>query len=154
MDECTNAFETLKKILRQVRDPEALNDHPWVQGLIVQEALVQTPQFAEVSGGQQLISAISGLFRQLQPRNSPRRGKRLDPRWGEFGLLAALYFAPFDQGISFPTSFLDAWSRIDQSILYFVYGKPVVALAEEEIQRYRLVGCDLEYGSTSTLSDW
>jgi hypothetical protein len=154
MDESTAPFETLKQILRHARQPDLLNAHPWTQSLIVQEALANDPRLVQASPGQQLIGALAGLFKQLQPANPPRAGKRLDPRWGEFGLLAALYFAPFNHGTSFPTSLMEAWCRIDPAILYFVYGKPAEALCPEEIGKYTLVGADLAYGSASTLSDW
>src|SRR5688572_27824973 len=136
MEESTAPFETLKQILRHARQPDLLNDHPWTQSLIVQEALASDPGLAEASPGQQLIGALAGLFKQLQPANPPRVGKRLDPRWGEFGLLAALYFAPFNHGTSFPTSLMEAWCRIDPAILYFVYGKPAEALCPEDIGKY------------------
>jgi hypothetical protein len=154
MKESTAPFETLKQILRHARQPDLLNDHPWTQSLIVQEALANDPRLAQASPGQQLIGALAGLFKQLQPANPPRAGKRLDPRWGEFGLLAALYFAPFNHGTSFPTSLMEAWCRIDPAILHFVYGKPAEALCAEEIRRYELVGADVAYGAASTLSDW
>jgi hypothetical protein len=147
-------FETLKQILRHARQPDLLNDHPWTRSLIVQEALTNDPGLAQAGPGQQLIGALAGLFKQLQPTHPPRAGKRLDPRWGEFGLLAALYFAPFNHGTSFPTSLMEAWCRIDPAILYFVYGKPGEALCPEEVRKYTLVGADLAYGSASTLSDW
>jgi hypothetical protein len=154
MDKNTVPFETLKQILRHARNPDVLNEHPWTRSLIVQEALASAPHLTQASPGQQLIDAILRLFPQLQPANPPRAGKRLDPRWGEFGLLAALYFTPFNNGTSFPASHLDAWGRIDPAILYFVYGKPAEALVEEQVKQYQLVGSDLEYGSASTLSDW
>src|SRR3990172_4035641 len=154
MDKSAATFETLKQILRHVRNPDLLNDHPWTRSLIVQEARASAPQLTQASPGQQLVSALASLFPQLQPAGPPPGGQRLDPRWGEFGLLAALYFTPFNHGTSFPTSHLDAWGRIDPAILYFVYGKPAEALANEQIKRYQLVGADLEYGSASTLSDW
>ncbi|MEP7133557.1 MAG: DUF4012 domain-containing protein [Chloroflexota bacterium] len=147
-------IEELKQILHHVRSPEALDDHPWTRSLIVREVYGKTPHLIQVNPGQQLIGALASLFQQLQPANPPRAGKRLDPRWGEFGLLAALYFAPFNYGTPFPSSLLDAWRRIDSAILYLVYGKPVEELSEEQIKTYQLVGSDLEYGSTSTLSDW
>ena len=154
MDNNDSAFETLKEILRHIRYPDELNDHAWTRSLFVEQARLSTPQLAGVSPGQQLISALAGLFPELQPAAPPRTGKRLDPRWGEYGLLAALYFMPFHHGTSYPTSLLDAWGRIDQAILTSVYGEPVGELAEEQIQRYRLVGGEIEYGSPSTLSDW
>ncbi len=104
--------------------------------------------------GQQLIDAIARLFPRLQPSAPPRRGKRLDSRWGEFGLLAALYFTPFNHGTPYPSSFTDAWGRIDPAILYFVFGRPAEELPDEDVKRYQLVGADLEYAPASTLSDW
>ena len=82
----------------------------------MQEALASAPLLKETDPGQQLVSALAGLFLQMQPPAPPRRGKRLDPRWGEFGLLAALYFAPFNHGTAFPTTLLEAWARIDPAI--------------------------------------
>jgi hypothetical protein len=147
-------FETLKQILRHARNPELLNDHPWTQSLFVQEAVLDSPQLREVCPGQQLIGALAWLFPQVQPATPPRHGKRLDPRWGEFGLLAALYFTPFNHGTSYPSSLIEAWGRIDPAILYFVYGRPAETLCQQEIKKYELVGADLEYGAASTLSDW
>lgn len=154
MDKRANPFETLKHILRHARDPERLDDHPWTHSLIVRETLSGNPSAAPTSRGGQLLEALARLFPQLRPATPPRRGKRLDPRWGEFGLLAALYFTPFNHGTPFPTTLMDAWARIDEAILYFVFGKPADVLCEEDVKRYQLVGTELEYGSPSTLSDW
>jgi hypothetical protein len=154
MDNRPEPFETLKQILRQVRDPQALDDHPWTRSLIVQEVASDAPGSERKSPGQRLIDAIARLFPRLQPSTPPKRGKRLDPRWGEFGLLAALYFTPFNHGTPYPTSFTDAWGRIDPAILYFVFGKPAETLHEDDVKKYQLVGADLEYASASTLSDW
>lgn len=153
MDSTITLFETLKDILRHVRNPELLDDHPWTHSLIVSDALDRLPNLAQGGPGHQLISAIAGLFPQMLPVNPPRDGKRLDPRWGEFGIVAALYFFPFDQGAPFPTTLMDAWGRIDPAIRYFVYGSDE-DLTDDQIKKYQLVGSDLEYGSTSTLSDW
>ena len=154
MDECAEPFETLKQILRQVRNPQTLDDHPWTRSLIVQENHFDVPGPGQVGPGQQLIDAIARLFPRLQPSAPPRRGKRLDSRWGEFGLLAALYFTPFNHGAPYPSSFTDAWGRIDPAILYFVFGRPAEELPDEDVKRYQLVGADLEYAPASTLSDW
>ena len=154
MNNTAPPFETLKQILRHARNPEKLNDHPWTQSLFVCEALASDPHLTQTSPGQQLIGALAHLFQQLLPATPPRHGLRLDSRWGEFGLLAALYFTPFNHGTPFPSSHLEAWERIDPAILYFVYGKPVQALSREEVEKYQLVAGELEYGSASTLSDW
>lgn len=154
MEKDTVCFDNLKTILRHIRNPQALDDHPWTKSLIVRETLAGNSQGGMAGSGQQLVNAIACLFADMQPPTPPRRGKRLDPRWGEFGLLAALYFTPYNHGTPFPTSLLDAWRRIDTAILYHVYGKPAESLTEAEIARYQLVGAEVEYGSASTLSDW
>lgn len=154
MEKGTACFEDLKAILNHIRHPDTLDDHPWTRSLIVQEMLAGSPRPRSTRPGQQLADAIARLFAEMQPPTPPRRGKRLDPRWGEFGLLAALYFTPFNHGTPFPTSLLDAWKRIDTAILYQVYGKPAELLTESDVQKYRLVGAEIEYGSASTLSDW
>ena len=149
-----NYFENLKEILNNIHNPEELEDHPWAHGLFVQEALQRNPNLVRVKTGQRLVSAIAGLFSQMKPPNPPRRSLRLDPRWGEFGLLASLYFMPYENGIPFPTSYIDAWKGIDPAILYFVYGKRYEHLSETQRSEYRLVGAERDSGSPSTLSDW
>jgi len=120
MNNTAPPFEILKEILRHARNPGNLDDHPWTQSLFVREALAHDPRLNDTSPGQQLMGALAHLFQQLQPSSPPRHGVRLDSRWGEFGLLAALYFAPFNHGTPFPSSQLEAWRRIDPAILYFV----------------------------------
>ncbi len=154
MDDPKEPFDTLKQLLKNARDPDALNDHAWVNSLFVQDAVLGDPQLQHAGPGAQLVTALADLFPRMMPSTPPKRGKRLDPRWGEFGLLAALYFTPFNHGRPYPATLLDAWGRIDEAILYFVYGKPAGELGAEEVAKYRLVGDDLEYGSASTLSDW
>jgi hypothetical protein len=88
------------------------------------------------------------------PSTPPKRGKRLDTRWGEFGILAAQYFAPIQFGAPSPASLRDAWGRIDPSILFFVYGKSPDALTHAEKEAYRLVGDEPGVAPSSTLSDW
>jgi len=150
----TLCFENLKTILKNIRTPHLLDDHPWTHALIVRQALVNSPQLAGVSPGQRLVTAMAGLFSSMQPPAPPRHGKRLDSRWGEFGLLAALYFTPFNHGTPYPSTFMEAWERMAPAILYHVYGQPAEALSEEQIEKYQLVGDEVEYGSSSTLSDW
>src|SRR5512134_2737803 len=106
-------FEILKQILRNVREPEALDEHPWTQGLFVREAVRGDTLLQNLRPGGQLAAALAGLFPGMMPSAPPRRGKRLDPRWGEFGLLAALYFTPFNHGRPYPATLMDAWGRID-----------------------------------------
>lgn len=142
------SVEELKYILENSLDPECLNAHPWISSPIVQEMDGNHPP------GQRLVLAVSQLFAQMMPSTPVKRGKRLDSRWAEFGILAARYFAPLRFGTPASASLRDAWGRIDQSILYFVYGKPREALSREEIEAYRLVGAEPEVASVSTLSDW
>jgi hypothetical protein len=147
-------FETLKEILRHARDPSRLDEHPWTRALFVREVLAANPGLQGTSPGEQLVGALAELFRKLQPASPPRQGLRLDPRWGEFGLLAALYFAPFNHGKPFPRTQLEAWRQIDPAILFFVYGQPAEELGPGQVETYRLVGAELEFGAASTLSDW
>jgi hypothetical protein len=154
MKNVNSIFETLKEILRHIREPEVLDDHLWGQSLFVREALGNNPKLAQLNPGQRMLVAISDLFWEMQPANPPRKGKRLDSRWGEFGLLGALYFMPIERGLPFPTSLLDAWGRIDTTILYCVFGKSLENPTEEQVNTYRLVGAEAEFASTSTLSDW
>jgi len=147
-------LETLKYILENSLYPQHLDSHPWAGSLVAQAADAQDPDAQEKSPGQRLVIAIGKLFTQMMPSTAPRHGKRLDTRWGEFGILAAQYFAPLLFGTPFPASLREAWGRIDQSILLFAYGKPEDALSKADIETYKLVGNELEVAPNSTLSDW
>src|SRR5512146_2094428 len=142
------SIEDLKYILENSLHPECLDSHPWTSSPIMQESEGSEPP------GRRLVLAISRLFTQMMPSTPAKRGKRLDSRWSEFGILAALYFAPIQFGAPSPASLRDAWGRIDQSILYFVYGKGRAELSDAEIEGYKLVGDEPEVASISTLSDW
>ncbi len=138
----------LKEILDNLSQPEKLNHHPWLGCRFV----------AEISGtsqpsGARLVEAVTGVFMKIRPAMPPRRGVRLDTRWGEFGLLAALYFAPGRFGILFPSTMREAWESIDQAILLFVFGNDT-QISVEDREKYRLVGGELEPAPNSTLSDW
>ncbi len=147
-------FESLKSILKNIRNPELLDDHPWTHSLFAGEAASRHTHPVETSPGQLLVYALADIFATMQPAVPPRRGKRLDPRWGEFGLLAAFYFTPFNHGTPYPATLMEAWGYIDPAILYFVFGKQSQELEQGDIDRYQLVGSDLEFGAASTLSDW
>jgi hypothetical protein len=147
-------LESLKNILENSFDPRRLDSHPWASSLIVQEAVADDPHAQEKTPGQRLVGAIGKLFIRMMPSTPLRHGKRLDTRWGEFGILAAQYFAPILLGKPFPNSLREAWGCIDQSILFFVYEKPEEALSKEEIENYKLVGDETEVAPNSTLSDW
>jgi hypothetical protein len=144
-----NHLETLKQILDNSLQPGCLDSHPWTKSLIAQEAGAP-----DQSPGQRLIFALGKLFAGMMPSVAPRHGKRLDTRWGEFGILAAQYFAPIMFGTASPASLRDAWGRIDEGILYFVYGKAGDKLSQAEKDSYKLVGDELEVAPNSTLSDW
>ena len=147
-------LEALRNILENSLQPQVFDTHPWTRSLIVRQAIVEMPELQDKSPGQRLVLAISKVFTQMMPTSAPRHGKRLDTRWGEFGMLAAEYFAPLLFGEPTPASLREAWGHIDQSILLFVYGKPGQALSQEEIDLYKLVGNEPEIAPNSTLSDW
>ncbi|HLO31262.1 MAG TPA: DUF4012 domain-containing protein [Anaerolineales bacterium] len=146
--------ENLKNILENIHHPELLDGHLWASRLFVKDALSTNPQLRKESPGQQLSAALGELFSKTMPSTPPRRGKRLDTHWGEFGILAALYFAPSQQGLPPPNSLREAWGRIDQAISFYVYGSQADCLSEQELESYRLVGHEVEVAPTSTLSDW
>ncbi|MBI5965736.1 MAG: DUF4012 domain-containing protein [Chloroflexi bacterium] len=147
-------LETLKNILENSLHPEQFDSHPWAKSLSVLDMVTNTPDLLDKTPGQQLVFMIEKLFVEMMPSVAPRHGKRLDTRWGEFGILAAQYFAPLKFGAPSPVSLRDAWGRIDQSILLFVYGKFDDTLSNEEREIYKLVGGELEVAPNSTLSDW
>ncbi len=120
------------------------------------QAIVKAvPLLAGKSPGVQLGLALTDLFRQTMPPTPPHQdGKRLDTRWGRFGLLAASYFAPLLYGRPYPRSMRKSWRRIDPAILLFVYGKPADELRPEQIKPYELVGNELDMPADSTISDW
>jgi len=149
-----NQLEELKNILTKALQPQLLDTHPWTRSLIVRQASVDMPELLKKSLGQRLVLAISRLFIQMMPATPPRQGKRLDTRWGEFGMLAAEYFAPLLFGEPTPASLREAWGHIDQSILLFVYGRPAKPLSNAEKESYKLVGNEPDVAPNSTLSDW
>ncbi len=147
-------LETLKYILENALQPQCLDSHPWAGSLIVLESKADAADFQECGPGQQLVNAIARLFVLMMPSTPPKHGKRLDTRWGEFGILAAQYFAPLTFGTPTPATLHDAWGRIDHSILLFINGRSDDALTDVEKEAYQLVGAELEATPTSTLSDW
>jgi hypothetical protein len=140
----TSPVELLKSVLSSLREPDALNEHPWAKSLPVSNG---------ENAGAQLNKLVVDVFRKMIPAGPPRAGKRMDTRWGVFGILAAQYFAPALLGKPSPSSLREAWESIDLSILFFVYGR-VDGLSEEEHARYRFAGNEIEPAPNSTLSDW
>lgn len=149
-----NPLETLKYILENSLQPEILDSHPWTKKLIVSEAATDNLSLESNGQGRQLVATVTKLFTQMMPSTPPKHGKRLDTRWGEFGILAAQYFVPITFGTPSPTSLRDAWGHIDQSILLFVYGKSGDSLSDAEKETYKLVGDELGVAPNSTISDW
>lgn len=146
--------EALRAILENIRHPEMLDSHPWVSRLFVEDAVARLPELGRQSPGAQLVGALADFFATMLPSAAPRRGKRLDTRWGEFGLLAAQYFAPLRFGVPIPSSLREAWGRIDRVILLYVFGRGPESLSQNEIEAYKLVGDEPEVAANSTLSDW
>ncbi|GAB1472134.1 hypothetical protein MASR2M66_30120 [Chloroflexota bacterium] len=146
--------EMLKAILEGGLQLKSLDTHPWVKRRFVLDVVANHPDLRTRSPGQQLLFAIEELFPRMMPSTTPRRGKRLDTHWGEFGILAAQYFAPLAFGTPQPATLRDAWGRIDESILLFVYKKSTDLPSQTEKGAYRLVGDELEVTPNSTLSDW
>ncbi|MBI3162990.1 MAG: DUF4012 domain-containing protein [Chloroflexi bacterium] len=147
-------IEALKLILEKSLRPGELDHHPWTASLIVSDAISNGSIPNDKSPGHQLVLAIANLFHEMRPSTPPKRGKRLDTSWGEFGLLASQYFAPLLFGSPNPVSLRDAWGRIDQSILLFVFNGSGGAVSEADKEAYRLVGNEPEVAPNSTLSDW
>ena len=144
--------ETLKEILQSIHSSETLASHAWTESLFVGEYADNHPN---LNSGNQLLMAIGELFQEMMPVSPASRGVRLDARWSEFGFLAAKYFGPLFRGIPVPVSFQDASEKIDESILFFVYGdKSTRELSEKEIESYVLIGDKYESIPASTLSDW
>lgn len=146
-----SSLEQLKEILEHLRTPNALNDHPWARQLSPTQ--LQNNLSADISPGEELVNLVTGTFRKMRPANPPRKGKRMDTRWGVFGILAAQYFSPLLNNEPFPSSLRDAWGGIDDSILFFVFGR-VDGLSEVDRAKYRFAGNEPEPAANSTLSDW
>ena len=89
----------LKIVLENAHEPDRLSSHPWARSLVLRQYLSDNPYAADRGAGYQLLAALEELFRQTMPSTPPRQGTRLDTAWGQFGVLAALYFAPFRFGL-------------------------------------------------------
>ena len=144
----------LKTILEQANMPSRLDNHPWTRSLTVLEFIAKTPSLGSHSPGYQLLAMLSALFQEMMPSTPPRQGKRLDSHWGQFGILGALYFAPFEFDMVRPATQLDAWGRIDDVISLFVFGEQEHGIPKEDVERYRLVGNETETAPISTISGW
>ncbi len=153
MDESEKFMDLLRKILENLNQPEKLNDHPWVESNMVAETCLRTAGLSELAPGVQLVQTICSIFRMTMPNTPPRQGLRLDTHWGEFGILAAQYFAPYEFNLPFPSSLREAWQNIDRAILLFVFNKDK-DINKEDRNRYQLIGNEPEIAPNSTISDW
>ena len=144
----------LKQILDNLRTIDRLEQHPWVDSLFVQIYTSSDKANQVKSPGRRLVAALSVLFKEMMPGSPPKRGKRLDTRWGKFGLLAAQYFFPYESGIQPPESLREAWGGIDQAILYYRFGTSLDSLPTDETKLYELVSSEPEVAPISTISDW
>ena len=144
----------LKKILEKAKTPSSLDNHPWTRSQTVLDYIAKNPSLGSHGLGFQLLAALAALFREMMPGTPPRRGKRLDPRWGQFGILGALYFAPIEFGTVYPSTQLDAWGRIDEAITLFVFGSQEQKIPKKEKERYRFTGNETESAPVSTISGW
>ena len=141
-----------RKVLENLRSPDQLDDHPWVSSRFVQDYVHKNAALEQKKPGYQLAVAVGDLFNQMIPGAQPKRGKRLDTRWGAYGILAAQYFAPFLFGVPYPSSFRDAWGKIDEAILLFRFGNGGKhALAGEDVARFKLIGDELDVTPLSTI---
>ena len=152
MNSPIDIYNELKKILEGSGAPSQLDDHPWTKSLLVQTSADKEAEAA--SPGYRLLAVISDLYRQSRPAKPPRRGGRLDTRWGEFSLLGALYFAPLDFGNARPSTLQDAWGRLDEVIWAYQFGESHPQVSESERARYALVSHEAAAAPVSTLSDW
>ncbi len=144
----------IKNILEQSSSIDQLDQHPWTQCLAVAETVAQNPALANRSPGYQLLATLSALFQATMPNHPPRKGKRLDTQWGQFGMLGTLYFAPFDFNLVRPASLLDAWGRMDAVILRYVFGDQVDTKPADELAIYCLTDSEIEAAPKSTISGW
>src|SRR4029079_6731543 len=136
MNDFVASIDLLKQILEHLHEPWALDSHPWAKSHLAQSAEGVRPS-------EKLAQDIRQVFRETMPGVPPRRGKRLDTRWGEFGLLAAQYFAPLEFATPSPRTQRDAWQGIDQAILLFVFGSSAHP-SEEQRAVYRVIGDEPE----------
>lgn len=146
--------DSLRSILENIHRPGKLDSHPWSARPFVKDALARHPEWGRQSPGAQLTLALAEFFAQTIPPGPPRRGKRLDTRWAEFALLAAQYFAPIQFGAPVPASLREAWERMDESILLYVFERGAEAPAPGQTAAYSLVAGEHEAAPASTLSDW
>ncbi len=144
----------MQKVLEQIQQPGKLDSHPWTNSRAVRNMGADSPLVASAGPGERLVLALRILFLQMMPESPPHPGKLLDPRWGEFGVLAARYFAPLEFGVPVPISLRQAWSRIDASILLFVRAGSDQPLSQDDLAGYQLVGGEPDSAHVRRLNEW
>ena len=144
----------LKIILDNLRTPERLDTHPWVNSLFVYNNRNNNLNTSEITPGKKLAEAVCSIFIETMPVSPPKQGKRLDTRWGKFGILASQYFAPYQFGVQWPESLREAWGGIDQAILLYKFGPTLENIPQNERNSYILVSNEPEITPISTISDW
>lgn len=145
--------ETVREILAHGKDAYKLADHPWAHSLLVADFKSRTGKDGNNSG-YLLLEALAELFKGMLPSTPPRRGKRLDTSWGQFGMLAAMYFAEIEFSFPAASSLRDAWGKIDNVISLYIRQKYGEDIAQAEEEKYYLLSNEREITPTSTLSDW
>lgn len=91
-------LDEIRFILGNIRSPECLDERPWTKSLLVSRAVTENPALDQRFPGYRLIVVLRTIFRQMMPGTPPKRGKRLDTRWCQFGMLAVEFFASFLYG--------------------------------------------------------
>lgn len=153
MSDLKKNVSLLKNVLENMDHPEKLNKHPWANTPMVCEEFHKNPNWKALSPGDRLVRTIVNLFVKMMPDNEPRNGLRLDNQWGEFGIIAAQYFAPFLFDYPHPSTLREAWQQIDKAILLFAR-KYQHEVKEEDVGQYILIGNEPEVAPNSTISDW
>ncbi len=153
MDTERNLAEIVKELLGQHENPQKMSEHAWVHSLLVRDYGERNPK-ASKDSGYLLLEALADLFKDMLPSTPPRRGKRLDTAWGQFGVLGAMYFAEIEFGFPAADSLRDAWGKIDNVISLYVRQKLGEGISQLEEEKYYLLNDEKEITPTSTLSDW
>ena len=148
MQSNTEDLSALKYLLENIRDPQKVESHFWINKHFVQESLIAHPSRRQLGNGEIILYAIADLFSEMVPATPPIQGKRLDTRWGRFGILAAYYFTPFFNNIPYPPSLRDAWRKIDRSIAVFLGDRP------GEPGKFQFISDEVDFPANSTISDW
>lgn len=142
-----NSVDLLRAALEDLEEPWKLNSHPWANSALTQGKPGNEP-------GEQLAFALEEIFLQTMPSQPPRKGKRLDTKWGQFGILAAQHFAPRTFHLHHPETQRNAWLAIDQAIALYAARMRNLPAASFELEKYQLIRHEVEVAPSSTISGW